>query len=267
MTENKAAAFVALAEVQSKLGVRKNQQNNFGGYAYYSVGDILNELKPLLIEHQAAVYFNESLEVIGERIYVHSTAHFVYQGYEILATGMAREEEQPTGKKGAAQETGAAITYARKYALNSLFLISEDGVSENNSMNSNLSQVHHGANTQSFVEPPVPNRTKAPVNGAPTENNSKPSTPPGNDVGAASGTLHAREQVSDEPEKTNAADKPNDSDKFKAAFNRGIDMAISLGADEEQVHVWKHEMTPNDAIRDMSQFVIKAQQQQQATKG
>ena len=98
MTENKAAAFVALAEVQSKLGVRKSQQNNFGGYAYYSVGDILNELKPLLIEHQAAVYFNESLEVIGERIYVHSTAHFVYQGYEILATGMAREEENPTGK-------------------------------------------------------------------------------------------------------------------------------------------------------------------------
>lgn len=266
MTENKAAAFVALAEVQSKLGVRKSQQNNFGGYAYYSVGDILNELKPLLIEHQAAVYFNESLEVIGERIYVHSTAHFVYQGYEILATGMAREEENPTGKKGAAQETGAAITYARKYALNSLFLISEDGVSDNNSMNSNLSQVHHGANTQSYVEPPVPNRTMAPVNGAPTEKPSKPSTPPRNDA-AVSGTPHAREQVSDKSKETTAIEQPTDSVKLKPAFERGIDLAISLGADEEQVYVWKHEMTPNDAIRDMSQFVIKAQQQQQAIKG
>ncbi|HEL2413241.1 TPA: ERF family protein [Streptococcus suis] len=265
MTENKAAAFVALAEVQSKLGVRKIQQNNFDGYAYYSVGDILNELKPLLKEYQAAVYFNESLEVVSERIYVHSTAHFVYQGYEILATGIAREEENPTGKKGAGQETGVAI--ARKYALDSLFLISEDGVSENNSIQSNLSQVHQETNTQSYVEPPVSNRTMSPVDGVSAEKTSKPSTPPGNNVGADSGTPHAREQVSDEPEKTNVADKPNDSDKFKAAFNRGIDMAISLGADEEQVFVWKHEMTPNDAIRDMSQFVIKAQQQQQATKG
>ena len=261
MTENKAAAFVALAEVQSKLGVRKIQQNN----SYYSVGDILNELKPLLKEYQAAVYFNESLEVVGERIYVHSTAHFVYQGYEILANGIAREEENPTGKKGAGQETGVAI--ARKYALNSLFLISEDGVSDNNSMNSNLSQVHHGANTQSYVEPPVPNRTMAPVNGAPTEKPSKPSTPPRNDVVAESGTPHAREQVSDKPMETTAIEQPTDSVKLKPAFDRGIDLAISLGADEEQVYVWKHEMTPNDAIRDMSQFVIKAQQQQQAIKG
>lgn len=255
MTENKAAAFVALAEVQSKLG----------GYAYYSVGDILNELKPLLKEYQAAVYFNESLEVVGERIYVHSTAHFVYQGYEILATGIAREEENPTGKKGAGQETGVAI--ARKYALNSLFLISEDRVSENNSMQSNLSQVHQETNTQSYVEPPVSNRTMSPVNGAPAEKTSKPSTPSGNDVGAASGTPHAREQVSDKPKETTAIEQPTDSVKLKPAFDRGIDLAISLGADEEQVYVWKHEMTPNDAIRDMSQFVIKAQQQQQAIKG
>ena len=133
-------------------------------------------------------------------------------------------------------------------------------------MNSNLSQVHHGANTQSYVEPPVPNRTMAPVNGAPTEKPSKPSTPPRNDA-AVSGTPHAREQVSDKSKETTAIEQPTDSVKLKPAFERGIDLAISLGADEEQVYVWKHEMTPNDAIRDMSQFVIKAQQQQQAIKG
>ena len=284
--DSKAEAFVALSDVQSKLGVQKSQHNNFGGYSYYTVDDILNELKPLLKEHQAAVYFNETLEVIGNRIYVHSTAHFVFRGYEILATGIAREEENPSAKRGAAQETGSAITYARKYALNSLFLISEDSVDPDSNFGmtqSRLANQTQMMNTQTHIQNegrptgqsrptgaqannPRPMKDTARERTSSTNVSSvvgqgdaavnKPQTERHSDsVGENTASSGTHAPTSSNP--STSQDKPTTSDVLK----RGIDAAISLGAEEEDVYVWKHEMEPNDAVRAIADFVRSKQEQ------
>lgn len=122
----------ALAAIQSALEVPRSNYNNFGGFSYHTTSDILRGLKPLLKEHQAVVRFDDELISKGERVYVKSTAYFHCKGGFVTGTGFAREETNPTAKKGAGQETGSAETYARKSALNALFLVSEDSADPDN---------------------------------------------------------------------------------------------------------------------------------------
>jgi hypothetical protein len=61
---------------------------------------------------------------IGERIYVKATATLSNGEYTFTASAYAREEETKKGMD-AAQITGSASSYARKYALNGLFAIDD----------------------------------------------------------------------------------------------------------------------------------------------
>lgn len=121
-----ASIYEKLLSVQSELKVPKSQQNTYGGYAYRSCEDILEELKPVLKKYDATVIVNDSIEVIADRVYVKATAKFIdiKSGDAIEASAYARE---PLTQKGMAdsQLTGAASSYARKYALNGLFLIDD----------------------------------------------------------------------------------------------------------------------------------------------
>ena len=115
-----------LLKVQSKLNAPKNRQNRFGGYSYRSCEDILEAVKPLLAEVKAIIKLTDNIMMIGDRIYVNATAWFVDVETDemISADAFARE---PADKKGmdAAQITGTASSYARKYALNGLLLIDD----------------------------------------------------------------------------------------------------------------------------------------------
>ncbi len=64
--------------------------------------------------------------MMGERYYIKATATFVdlASGETVQNTGYAREEENKKGMDGS-QVTGTASSYARKYALNGLFLIDD----------------------------------------------------------------------------------------------------------------------------------------------
>lgn len=121
-----------LIEIQQELKVPKGQYNAFGKYKYRSCEDIVEALKPVI--HSKGMYLRLTDEIvqIGERYYVQATAELIGDDVTYSATGYAREEESKKGMDGS-QVTGAASSYARKYALNGLLAIddSEDSDTSN----------------------------------------------------------------------------------------------------------------------------------------
>lgn len=114
-----------LKDIQISLVAPKNQFNSFGKYNYRSCEDILQGLKPHLGELNCSVTVTDDIVMIGDRIYVKSTATLINKdGQKVSCDGFARE---PIMKKGMdeAQVTGSASSYARKYALNGLFAIDD----------------------------------------------------------------------------------------------------------------------------------------------
>lgn len=119
--------YKKLFEVQQELKAPKNQRNTFGNYNYRSAEDILEALKPVLKEHNATVFLSDKI-VVKENLwtYAEATATFVdiETGEAVSSNGYAREAETKKGMDPS-QITGSASSYARKYALNGLFLIDD----------------------------------------------------------------------------------------------------------------------------------------------
>jgi len=114
-----------LITIQSELKAPKNQRNSFGNYNYRSCEDVLEALKPLLAKNECLLNISDSIEYIGERFYVKATATVTNgKGLQVSSTAYAREEETKKGMDGS-QITGSSSSYARKYALNGLFLIDD----------------------------------------------------------------------------------------------------------------------------------------------
>lgn len=114
-----------LMEIQSKLNVPKSLRNNFGGYNYRSAEQILEAVKPLLKENNCTLTINDDIVMIGDRIYVKSIATIRNEkGETETTTAFAREALSKKGMDDS-QVTGAASSYARKYALNGLFCIDD----------------------------------------------------------------------------------------------------------------------------------------------
>ena len=115
--------------VQTELKAPKGQRNEFGKYNYRSCEDIFEALKPLLAKYELVLVIGDELIQLGDRIYVKATARLFDakgEGHEnyVLNTAFAREEDVKKGMDGS-QITGASSSYARKYALNGLFLIDD----------------------------------------------------------------------------------------------------------------------------------------------
>mgnify|MGYP003506431910 FL=1 len=119
--------YKKLFEVQMELKAPKNQRNSFGNYNYRSAEDILEALKPVLKNHNATVFISDKI-VVKENFwtYAEATATFVdiETGDFVSSNGYAREAETKKGMDPS-QITGSASSYARKYALNGLFLIDD----------------------------------------------------------------------------------------------------------------------------------------------
>ena len=111
--------------IQSQLKAPKGQYNSFGKYKYRSAEDILEAVKPLLYENECYMVLNDDLVLVGNRFYVKATATIVNKDGQIISnSAFAREDDDKKGMDGS-QITGTASSYARKYALNGLFLIDD----------------------------------------------------------------------------------------------------------------------------------------------
>ena len=118
-----------LLTIQTKLNAPKNQRNNFGGFNYRSCEDILTAVKPLLAETNTSLTISDEVVLIWEtRFYIKATATlYDNETWEVISStsAFAREQEDKKGMDPA-QVTGAASSYARKYALNWLFCIDDN---------------------------------------------------------------------------------------------------------------------------------------------
>jgi len=115
-----------LLKIQSELKAPKGQFNTFGRYAYRNAEDILEAVKPLLLANNCLLTLTDSLKQIGDRYYVCAEAILTDLDTKenVTVCSFAREEESKKGMDGS-QVTGASSSYARKYALNGLFLIDD----------------------------------------------------------------------------------------------------------------------------------------------
>ena len=111
--------------IQSELKAPKNQRNNFGNYNYRSCEDILEAVKPLLNKTGLRLSLNDEILTTESGItFVKATA-LITDGDKGISTSASAGID--VNKKGmdVAQTFGAASSYARKYALNGLFLIDD----------------------------------------------------------------------------------------------------------------------------------------------
>ena len=120
------SVYSLLNKVQTELVATKNQFNAFGKYAYRSCEDILEGVKPHLKAHKCVIVISDSIEMVGDRIYIKATAKFVEceTGDAVECTALAREELSKAGM-ALPQVTGSSSSYARKYALNGLLLVDD----------------------------------------------------------------------------------------------------------------------------------------------
>lgn len=116
---------MTLLQIQVELKAPKNQYNKFGRYNYRSTEDILSAVKPLLAKYGDDLDLSDEPILIGEWHYIKATATFTDKDQKkTIVTGYAREAERKKGMDES-QITGTASSYARKYALNGLFLIDD----------------------------------------------------------------------------------------------------------------------------------------------
>lgn len=115
-----------LQKIQVELKAPKDLYNKFGQYYYRNAESIQEALKPLEEKYKVTIMLSDSIEVIGNRIYVKATATLCDCETDETLTVWAYAREAET-KKGMddAQVTGATSSYARKYALNGLFLLDD----------------------------------------------------------------------------------------------------------------------------------------------
>lgn len=137
--------MVELFKIQNEVNAPKGNYNSFGKYKYRSAEDILMAAKPICAKYECALIVSDNIVEIGQpyqyhtnngkgatsqyngtRIYVEATATLINKdGESISVKGYAREDIVKAGMD-VSQITGAASSYARKYALNGLLAI-DDG--------------------------------------------------------------------------------------------------------------------------------------------
>jgi hypothetical protein len=113
-----------LAIIQTKLKAKKSSYNSFGKYYFRKSEDILEAIKPFLIEQGVTVTINEELIMTDPVPTIQSTATISDGENAIHATALVGVDLNQKGMQ-TAQQFGAASTYGKKYALGNLLLIDD----------------------------------------------------------------------------------------------------------------------------------------------
>ena len=113
-----------LAEIQTKLKAKKSSYNSFGKYHFRKAEDILEAIKPFLLQHSVSVTINEELIQDTNVPIIKSTAIITDCKDSVQATAIVGVDLNQKGMQ-TAQQFGAASSYGKKYALGNLFLIDD----------------------------------------------------------------------------------------------------------------------------------------------
>ena len=128
MAEGESKANTALYQkflkIQAEVQAPKNQYNEFGGYSYRSCEDILGAVKPMLAAAGLVLRLSDEVVQVGDRYYIRAEA-MITDGKDCITAKAYARESDSRPKMDAAQLTGSASSYARKYALNGLFCIDD----------------------------------------------------------------------------------------------------------------------------------------------
>ncbi len=153
-----------LIAIQMELKAPKGKQNTFGNFRYRSAEDILEAAKPLLHKYGCLLYLSDDIVLVGDRHFLKVTATFTApDGKQIITTAIAAHTFDKKGMD-AAQMSGSASSYARKYALCGLFLLDDERLDPDGqlpaSLNSAVTSTPQG-------RPPMPKPTGTKINPPP----------------------------------------------------------------------------------------------------
>ena len=156
MTDNKKNLHEKIVSVQSQLKAPKGQYNKFGNYNYRSLEDVNEAVKPLLFVEGLKLTMSDDIVMIGDRFYVKASATISDGEASEVVCGFAREASSKKGMDES-QITGTASSYARKYALNGLFLIDDtkDADSNENRNERDARQKKQQSNDQQTNNKPI----------------------------------------------------------------------------------------------------------------
>lgn len=120
------AVYKKLTKIQTEIKAPKNLYNSFGKYHYRNAESICEAVKPFLAKEDCSLVIADDVVQIGDRFYIKATATLVdnKDGDEVSVSAFAREGADKKGMDDS-QITGATSSYARKYALNGLFLLDD----------------------------------------------------------------------------------------------------------------------------------------------
>jgi hypothetical protein len=113
-----------LIAIQAELKAPKNQFNAFGKYKYRSCEDILEAVKPLLLKYECTLIIEDEVKEVAGIVFIESTVSIQKDMEGRAVTAQAGIDVNRKGMD-VAQCFGASSSYARKYALNGLFLIDD----------------------------------------------------------------------------------------------------------------------------------------------
>ena len=115
----------SLIYIQQHLTAPKSEYNSFGKYNYRSLESILAAIKPLLRSQNCGIRFEDEVIELGGRTFLKTTLYFFNDKGETITTSAIAEHTATKTGMDAAQITGAASSYARKYAMNAMFAIDD----------------------------------------------------------------------------------------------------------------------------------------------
>ncbi|WP_430618496.1 hypothetical protein IGI78_000792 [Enterococcus sp. DIV1767] len=115
-----------LIKIQAELKVPKSNYSDFGGYNFRNAEDILKAVKPHNLNHGFLLTLTDMPIFMDGRFYIKATATLT-DGTDSLKVEAYAREADAKPKMDDSQVTGSASSYARKYALQGLYLI-DDGI-------------------------------------------------------------------------------------------------------------------------------------------
>jgi len=114
----------SLIKIQSELKSPKSQFNSFGRYKFRNQEDVLESVKPLLLKYNCQLTITDAIHEVGNLVYVNATASFT-DGKDVISVSAQAGIDPNRKGMDIAQSFGSSSSYARKYALNGLFLIDD----------------------------------------------------------------------------------------------------------------------------------------------